>query len=419
MQPCISTCGSNTRCTCRKIAEHNIVEKEAEEEQQQRALKGAYRSFVIPGTPKTDIHSYFDQTKPHVKTLIKNQLKEMGSAKIIMTLWVRWKKRIMPLIELDPEDAKNAQDLDDGITGDNYIRVEMPFNSLMTEFFEASDINDLIQRMLAYIKAQTENPKFSESGFTLDKIMHLYINFQRLTLTRGGSYTDLSKWLKGRKVVINPQNKDEECFKWALIEALHDEDIKHHPGRISLLRSYENQYNWNGLEFPVSIKKIDKFQKNSPGTAVSVLFSNKKNQNIYTARRSERNIKCKKQVNLLMIVDGEKRHYTAIKSICRLLSKLNGKTRRAYHLCMNCLNDFRTESARDKHYEYCSSNGHGKVKMPTEEKKWLKFHDGEYQFMLPFMLYADFESILKPVDERYRDNMNRIKTERKVKSPYA
>ena len=102
----------------------DIVEKEAGEEQQQeeeeidltpheheRALKGAYRSFVIPGAPKTDIDSYFDQTKPHIKTLIKNQLKEMGSAKIIMTLWVIWKKPIMPLIELDPEDAKKAQRL--------------------------------------------------------------------------------------------------------------------------------------------------------------------------------------------------------------------------------------------------------------------------------------------------------------------
>ena len=28
-----------------------------------------------------------------------------------------------------------------------------------------------------------------------------------------------------------------------------------------------------------------------------------------------------------------------------------------------------TESSRDKHYAYCSSNGHVKVKMPTEEKK--------------------------------------------------
>ena len=84
--------------------------KKAEEEQRQkedvdltrheheRALKGAYRSFVRPGAPKTDIDSFSDQAKPHIKTLIKNQLEEMGSAKIIITLWVRWKKRIMPLI---------------------------------------------------------------------------------------------------------------------------------------------------------------------------------------------------------------------------------------------------------------------------------------------------------------------------------
>ena len=84
----------------------------------------------------------------------------------------------------------------------------MLFNSLMTEFLDASDINNLIQRMLAYIKAQTENPKFPESGFTLDKIMHLYINVHRLVLTRGSSYIELPEWLKSKKAVINPQNKE-------------------------------------------------------------------------------------------------------------------------------------------------------------------------------------------------------------------
>ena len=74
----------------------------------ERALKGAYRSFVIPGVPKTDIDSYFDQTKPHIKTLIKNQLKEMGSTRIIMTLWVIWEKPIKLLI--DPEDLEDARD---------------------------------------------------------------------------------------------------------------------------------------------------------------------------------------------------------------------------------------------------------------------------------------------------------------------
>ena len=97
-------------------------------------------------------------------------------------------------------------------------RLSCHFSSLMTEFFEGSDTNDLIQRMLAYIKAQTENPKFPESGFTLDKIMHLYINFDRLLLTRGGSYIKLPEWLKSKKALINPQNKDEESFKLLLLK---------------------------------------------------------------------------------------------------------------------------------------------------------------------------------------------------------
>ena len=61
-------------------------------------------------------------------------------------------------------------------------------------------------------------------------------------------------------------------------------------------------------------------------------------------------------------------HYNAIKNKARPLSKLNGKAKPAYHYDMNCLNGFCTESARDKHYEYCSSNGHVMVNMPNEKK---------------------------------------------------
>ena len=173
----------------------------------------------------------------------------------------------------------------------------MPFNSLVTEFFEGSDINDLIQCILTYIKTQTENPKFLESGFSLDKIMQLYINFHRLALIRGSSYNGLPDWIKRKQAVINPPNKDEECFKQAVNETLHHEEIKHNCERISLLRPYEKQYNQKRLEFAVSIKKTDKFEKNNRGMSMNVLFSKKKNQNIYTVRRSERNVKCKKQAN--------------------------------------------------------------------------------------------------------------------------
>ena len=57
--------------------------------------------------------------------------------------------------------------------------------------------------------------------------------------------------------------------------------------------------------------------------------------------------------------------------------------------------------------------------MPTEKEKWLKFQDEKYQFKVPFMMYAHFESILKPVNERYKEMMNTMKTERKGKAPYT
>ena len=55
----------------------------------QRALKGVYESFIKPAIPKTDIDSYVDQAKLHIKPLIKDQLKELKSTNLIMTPWIR------------------------------------------------------------------------------------------------------------------------------------------------------------------------------------------------------------------------------------------------------------------------------------------------------------------------------------------
>ena len=154
--------------------------------------------------------------------------------------------------------------------------------------------------------------------------------------------------------------------------ALHHKEIEHNSERISLVQYYEYQYNCDDLEFSLTIQ-ISKFEKNNPGIAVNALFNK---EGTYIACRSGLNGECKRQVNLLMVVDGERRHYTAITNISRLLSRLNRKSYRAYHCSLNCLNGFQTSSARDKHCKYCSTNGHVRVKMPTESEKWLKFHDG-------------------------------------------
>ena len=120
--------------------------------------------------------------------------------------------------------------------------------------------------------------------------------------------------------MINQKNNDEKCFKWAVIAALHHEDIK----RISLLQHDEDQCNWNGFESPLVIQQLGKFEMNNPGIAVNMLFIIKNSK--HAVCRSKLNTKRSKQANLLMIVDGERRHYTVIKNISRLLSKQNGRS---------------------------------------------------------------------------------------------
>ena len=101
--------------------------------------------------------------------------------------------------------------------------------------------------------------------------MHLDINFHRLTLTRGSSYSKLPEWIARKKAVINPKNEDEECFKWAVTAALHNQEIDKDPQRISKLEPYVDRYNWNGLKFPLTINQIDKFEKNKD-IAVNLMY---------------------------------------------------------------------------------------------------------------------------------------------------
>ena len=122
-------------------------------------------------------------------------------------------------------------------------------------------------------------------------------------------------------------------------------------------------------------------------------------------RRSKFNITRSKVVNLLMINKEKKNHYTCIKNMSRLLTVENSKHNGASHICINCLRPFNSEKTKDEHYRFCVDHDAMNVKMPSCKEKWIKYCDGQNQFKVPFTMYADFESILKPMDECYKEKM--------------
>ena len=56
--------------------------------------------------------------------------------------------------------------------------------------------------------------------------MFIYCIIVFISLNRGGSYIDSPSWCKNKKATINPKNKDNECFKYAITVALNHEKIK-------------------------------------------------------------------------------------------------------------------------------------------------------------------------------------------------
>ena len=73
-------------------------------------------------------------------------------------------------------------------------------------------------------------------------------------------------------------------------------------------------YNWEGIELPAGIQDWKRFEKNNKTIALNILSVPHDEKTINLAYKSKYNCKPKNQVVLLMITDGKKRHYIALKS---------------------------------------------------------------------------------------------------------
>ena len=301
---------------------------------------------MINGRPKIDVDTFFNRIGKRLIELIERELKTRTSARIQTTAWIRF-VRDGPLGGLGEAHDEEGQE-----------RVELAFNSLMTSVYRGSETDQIVDGMIANMKFQIENPVLLTSRFVFDEFLYLDVNFHQLNLMRGSSYLPLPDWLAGKKVIVNPHNDDEECFKWSVIAA-ENAGMKD-PQRASNLRKFMDNYDWSGLEFRVSIKDIGKFETRN-NISVNVLAV--EGRDIYIHRKGRR---VGREINLLMVSKDGIWQYTAIKSLSRLLSSKNSNTKHKQHFCMNCLQGFTQESSRDQHQVYCEDNESVRVEMPKQ-----------------------------------------------------
>ena len=175
------------------------------------------------------------------------------------------------------------------------------------------------------------------TGWRLHSVVKLELFTAEFTPLRGSSYIKLPAYLKNKNAIINMKNMDK-CFLWSVLRALN-------PGRRNderidkILKYKENTLNMEGIEYPVSLKDINKFETLNSSISITVFGYNGKDK-VYPLRVSP----YKNRVNKikLMLIEGEENlHYCLIKNLSRLISMQVSKHCGQCFLCDNCLNPFK------------------------------------------------------------------------------
>ena len=344
-----------------------------------KALKGYTKSYeidIINKNPLEQLQNTRLTLKKHLETL----LNEFKGLKFIEILKVTFNK----------------------VSNNEIISKTAYFNSKARTLINNNDITESLnlseQHILNFISIWISEG----SGWTIKSIDNHYLNIVKYKPLKGSSYIQLPLELQNSaKGLINIKNDDNECFRWCHVRFLNP--ILKNQKRINKSdKDYIKNLNYNNIEFPVTNKHYNKIEKQNE-ININVFGYEKKKQAypIYISKEKYNNC-----MNLLLITKDKNKHYVLIKDFNKFMYNQT-KHKERKHFCMYCLQCFSSEIILNDHKGTCLQvNGEQAIKMPTKENNILKFENYYKQQQVPFVIYADFESILekiqgcKPYDEK-------------------
>ena len=99
------------------------------------------------------------------------------------------------------------------------------------------------------------------SGLIFDCVNLFYYKCHKIDFKPGGSYIVSSDWIKNKKAKINPKNDDDRCFQYSGTIASVFDEIKKDAQRVSNMKPFINNYNWEGISYPLKTDYWERFEK--------------------------------------------------------------------------------------------------------------------------------------------------------------
>ena len=363
-----------------KVIEEQTKEPQTEESkpteatfaQKEKALRGFTRSYEISLINRQDPLIQLQNTRLLIKNNLLKVLKEMKGLKFNEVLNITFEKQ----------------------KGDELIEEKPYFITKKQTLTNEVEITNFLETTQQQIVNKIEQWISKGSAWIIKSVDGHFINVVRYRPLRGSSYIPLPKELQHpAKGIINIKNNDDECFRWCHIRHLLPQNKN--PQRIKECdKKYVEKLDYSGIEFPVSVKQYNKIEKQN-NIRVNV-FGYEEGQRYPIYLSKEKFYHC---LNLLLITEGEKKHYCLLKNFNKFMhnqTKNNGRK----HFCMYCLQGFSSERVLNNHKVDCIEiNGKQSIKMPAPGST-VAFKNYRRQLPAPFVIYADFEAITEKVSQK-------------------
>ena len=250
-----------------------------------------------------------------------------------------------------------------------WVKSDFTYNHTQIAFGTNLNVHNSLMQKLDY-------EQLEGSGFVLNGIVNVILEIYKVDDIQASSWVELPEKYNNNKSIINIKNDDQFCFLWCIIA--HLVPVEDHKNRTSSYSIHTNKLILNGLEFPMKIKDIPKFENlnnlnvNVFELTVAVLTPIHINKNYLQS-----------QIDLLLFEN----HYCLITKLHCLLNKDSHMK----WVCRRCLTAFSSEDILNQHIDRCQKQQPTNITFSWEDH--LKFEDYHMKVPVPIRVYADIECI--------------------------
>ena len=238
-----------------------------------------------------------------------------------------------------------------------------------------------------------------KSGLQLSNIYQLILKFATFQPLEGGAWKQLPKYLAKKQAVINIKNKDERCFGYALLYFMDPPKVSNRYSSRPTLYTPEMflRNNLHELPYPISPRDVHLYENKLQINISIVSFSDDEGRKLFPMYSSKTYYS--READLLYWNE----HYAPIVNLSKLLYGVTkGKYRK--YFCNRCWYYAKTKRLLELHKKLCTRQDFIStlhlLPAPDSEESFLEFKEFRKTSNAPFVIYADFESILESIDSQ-------------------